>query len=69
MNVTNCGSYTLPALTVGNYFTATGGGGTALFAGNVISTTQTIFVYAETGTTPNLHCQLMHYIQAIISNQ
>jgi trimeric autotransporter adhesin len=52
-NVTACDSYTLPALTVGNYFTETGGTGTALFAADVITATQTIYVYAETGTTPN----------------
>ena len=52
-NVTACDSYTLPALTVGNYFTGAGGTGTALSAGNSITSTQTIYVYAETGTTPN----------------
>jgi len=48
-----CDSYTLPALTVGNYFTAPNGGGTLLNAGDIISTSTTLFVYAETGTTPN----------------
>ncbi|MDN3725567.1 hypothetical protein QRD02_14370, partial [Aequorivita sp. SDUM287046] len=52
-DVTACDSYTLPALTTGNYFTGSGGTGTPLFAGNVINTTQTIYVYAETGTVPN----------------
>ena len=51
-NVTVCNSYTLPALTVGNYFTATNGGGTQLNAGDVITTNQTIYVYAATSTTP-----------------
>ncbi|GGG55794.1 T9SS type B sorting domain-containing protein [Bizionia arctica] len=51
--VTACDSYTLPALTVGSYFTGTSGTGTALNAGDPITTTQTIYVYAETGTTPN----------------
>ncbi|MFN5415502.1 MAG: gliding motility-associated C-terminal domain-containing protein [Flavobacteriia bacterium] len=49
-NVSVCDSYTLPALTVGNYFTATNGGGTARFAGDVINSSQTIFVYAANGT-------------------
>ncbi|MGV8993467.1 MAG: fibronectin type III domain-containing protein, partial [Flavobacterium sp.] len=51
-NVNLCGgdSYTLPALTIGNYFTATQGGGTALLAGDTVSTTQTIYVYAVSGT-------------------
>jgi len=48
-----CDSYTLPALTVGNYFTSPNGGGTLLNAGDIISTSTTLFVYAETGTTPN----------------
>src|SRR5690606_39416904 len=42
-----------PALTNGSYFTGSGGTGTALSAGYVVETTQTIYVYAETGTTPN----------------
>jgi hypothetical protein len=52
-DVTACDSYTLPVLTVGDYFTESGGGGTQLNAGDVITSTQTIYVYAETGTTPN----------------
>jgi gliding motility-associated-like protein len=52
-DVTRCDSYVLPALTNGNYFTGSGGTGTPLFAGNTITSTQTIFVYNETGTTPN----------------
>ena len=52
-----CDSYALPALTVGNYFTAANGGGTALFAGDNITTalTNNLFVYAETGTIPNCY--------------
>ena len=52
-NVSICSSFTLPALTVGNYFTGTGGTGTQLNAGDSISTTQTIYIYAQSGTTPN----------------
>ena len=52
-NVSVCDSYVLPALTVGNYFTGPNGTGTALSAGNSIASTQTIYVYAATGTTPN----------------
>ena len=46
-------AYVLPALTVGNYFTGPNGTGTALYAGDSILNDQTIYVYAETGTTPN----------------
>ncbi len=52
-NVSACDSYTLPALTVGNYFTAAGGTGTMLSAGESVSGSQTIYVYAESGSTPN----------------
>ena len=51
-DVTACDSYTLPALAVGNYFTNSGGVG-PVAAGTVISSSQTLFVYAETATTPN----------------
>mgnify|MGYP000203138870 CR=1 FL=1 len=52
-DVTSCDSYTLPALTNGTYFTASNGGGTQLNPGDVISTSTTLFVYAETATTPS----------------
>ena len=51
-DVTACDGYVLPALTVGNYFSTTGGVG-PIPVGTNITSTQTIFVYAETGTTPN----------------
>ncbi len=41
-------SFTLPTLTYGNYYTATGGNGTLLNAGDVITTSQTIYIYNET---------------------
>ncbi|WP_271394033.1 choice-of-anchor L domain-containing protein, partial [Aequorivita sinensis] len=52
-DVTECDSYTLPVLTYGNYFTGSGGTGSALNAGDAITSTQTIYVYAQTGTSPN----------------
>ncbi|RYE27583.1 MAG: hypothetical protein EOP48_34380, partial [Sphingobacteriales bacterium] len=48
--VVACNEFILPALNVGNYFTGTNGTGTPLFAGDVINTTQLIYIYAETGT-------------------
>ena len=48
-NVNACNSYVLPALTIGNYFTTTGGVG-PLNAGDVITTNQAIYVYATNGT-------------------
>jgi gliding motility-associated-like protein len=49
-----CTDYTLPTLTNGNYFSATGGTGTPFNAGDVISTTQTIYIYNEVGTAPDI---------------
>ncbi|WP_035642428.1 choice-of-anchor L domain-containing protein, partial [Flavobacterium rivuli] len=53
-DVLACESYTLPALTIGNYFTAPNGGGTPLFAGDAITTVgiNTIYIYGVTATTP-----------------
>ncbi|TRW22435.1 T9SS type B sorting domain-containing protein [Flavobacterium zepuense] len=51
--VTACDSYILPALTVGNYYTAAGGAGTLIPAGTELIATTTVYVYAETGTVPN----------------
>ena len=51
--VSSCETYTLPNLATGNYFTQTNGGGTRLNAGDVVTTSQMLFIYAETGTTPN----------------
>ncbi|QYJ68649.1 choice-of-anchor L domain-containing protein [Flavobacterium litorale] len=45
--------YALPVLAQGNYYTETNGGGTLLAEGTIITTTQTIYVYAESNTTPN----------------
>lgn len=45
-NRLECQNYTLPPLTNGNYFTGTYGTGTALFSGDVISSTQNLYVYA-----------------------
>ena len=52
-DVETCNSYTLPVLAVGKYFTATNGGGTQIAAGTILTTSQTIYVFAETATTPN----------------
>ncbi|KAF2514809.1 DUF11 domain-containing protein, partial [Flavobacterium salilacus subsp. salilacus] len=45
--------YILPLLPVGNYYTGSGGTGTMLSEGSVITSTQVIYVYAESGTIPN----------------
>ena len=53
-NQTVCNEYELPALTGdGDYYTGPSGTGTMLSAGQMITSTQTIYVYGATGTTPN----------------
>lgn len=48
-DIFECTSYTLPELTVGNYYTQSGGNGTQIAAGTVITSNQTVYVYATTG--------------------
>lgn len=52
-DVTTCNSYMLPNLTVGNYFTQQGGVGTPLAVGTSITQTTVIYIFAQSGTTPN----------------
>lgn len=52
-DVVTCDSYTLPPLQNGNYFTGSGGNGTALSAGNAITSSQTVYVFADDGTCAN----------------
>lgn len=52
-NVYDCASYTLPQLSVGKYYDQPNGLGNVIAPGTVITTSQTIHVYEETGTTPN----------------
>jgi len=54
-NRLECQSYILPPLTNGNYYTETNGGGLSLNAGDVISNTQTIYIYAVGGGCTNQH--------------
>ena len=52
-NVIACNSYTLPQLTTGNYYTAPSGGGILLQANSIITSSQTLYVYAVSGTLSN----------------
>ncbi|RXG19144.1 gliding motility-associated-like protein [Leeuwenhoekiella aestuarii] len=49
-DVASCDSYTLPALIEGDYFTESGGQGTRLAPGDVLTSTQEVFIYARNGT-------------------
>ncbi|NJW54909.1 hypothetical protein, partial [Salinimicrobium oceani] len=44
-DVVECESYILPQLTYGNYFTGSGGTGTPLFAGDVITKSGTYYIF------------------------
>ncbi len=48
-DVTACENYTLPVLTVGDYYSGTGGSGTLYSAGDIISSDQTLYIYASNG--------------------
>ncbi|WP_417366726.1 choice-of-anchor L domain-containing protein [Flavobacterium beibuense] len=52
-NVTSCDMYVLPALSANNnYYTGAGGTGDMLLAGDQITTSQMIYIYAESATAP-----------------
>jgi gliding motility-associated-like protein len=51
--VTSCGSYMLPTITFGGYYTAPMGGGTPLDPNIPITTSQIVYYYANTTTMPN----------------
>ncbi|MEC7770720.1 MAG: hypothetical protein VX798_06015, partial [Bacteroidota bacterium] len=54
-DVESCDSYILPALVNGDYFDAPNGGGNALFAGDNITITTTIYVFSPgTGSCPDV---------------
>jgi len=44
-----CDSYTLPPLNAGNYYTQSGGNGTQLNPGDVLTDSQTIYIYNSNG--------------------
>ena len=48
-DVNVCDNYTLPTLTVGDYYTEPFGQGARLEPGDLINTTQTLYIYAENG--------------------
>lgn len=48
-NLTACDSVALPALSSGNYYTSSGGNGTMFSAGDHVTSSQTLFIYAHNG--------------------
>lgn len=49
-DISSCVSYILPPLHAGNYFTQGNGMGEPLFSGDVISSSQTIYIYSQSGS-------------------
>lgn len=49
LDVSICNNYILPPLSNGNYFTGSNGTGAMLFSGDVITSSQTIYVLVENG--------------------
>ena len=72
-NVVTCINYTLPALINGNYYSQSGGTGTALTAGDNITSSGTYYVYnTEThnvGTTDEITCTNETSFEITIINQ
>lgn len=52
-DITACGSYELPSLAVGDYYSEPFGNGAIIPAGSTITESQVIYIYAETESSPN----------------
>lgn len=60
--ITECGSYTLPAVAIGGYYDSPSGSGKSIPAGTVITTSQTVYYYVVTTTSPNCTDDLKYQI-------
>jgi len=60
--ITECGSYTLPAVDIGGYFDSPRGQGQNIPAGTVITNSQTVYYYVATTTSPNCTDNLKYQI-------
>ncbi len=68
-DITECNSYTLPELYEGyKYYTETGGTGLALFPGDIITSTQKIYVFAGTTGDDNENCSSESNFMVTIDN-
>jgi gliding motility-associated-like protein len=57
-NAFACNSYTLPALTIGDYYTGSNGSGALLHVGDIVTSSQTMYVFARTNTSPDCTSQI-----------
>jgi len=60
--ISECGSYTLPAVAIGGYYDSPNGQGKAIPAGTVITVSQTVYYYVLTTTSPNCTDNLKYQI-------
>lgn len=66
-DVTACGSYTLPALSIGGYFSQPNGQGP--ITNLTLTTSQTVYIYAQNVTTPVPNCSAQVDFQVNITPQ
>ncbi|RYZ17590.1 MAG: adhesin, partial [Sphingobacteriales bacterium] len=64
-DVERCGTYNLPALTNGSYYTEPNGGGLHLNAGSLITTSRTIYVYAQSPFTPACYAETSFQVTVV----
>ena len=62
---TFCRSYQLPIVSSGNYYTAPNGLGTPMFSGQLVTTSQTIYVYAISPSNPLCFDEYSFYLEII----
>lgn len=60
-----CGSYQLPTVSSGNYYTAPNGLGTPMFAGQLITSSQLIYVYAISPLNPLCFDEYSFFVEII----
>ncbi len=60
--ITRCGSFTLPDITIGGYYSSPGGQGQNITKGTVITTSQTVYYYIANTTSPNCTYDLKYQI-------
>lgn len=60
--ISQCGSYTLPAVAIGGYFDSPNGQGNSIQAGTLITSSQTVYYYVATTSSPNCTVNLKYDI-------
>lgn len=68
-DVTTCDSFELPAHDFGEYYTGPGATGEMLETGDLITESMTVYIYSESGTTPNCTAETSFEVTIIIVGQ